>query len=148
MTPVEVYRRPFKVMFQHCDPAGIVFYPRYFEMINATVEDFFEEAVGLSFAAMHGVAATGEAAGFGIPAARVGATFLAPSRLGEVLDVRLAIARLGRTALDFRLTALGGDGAARVEAELTIVHVDRSVLRPAPWGAALRTRFETLIGGE
>ena len=32
-----------KVRFEHCDPAGIVFYPRYFEMINGTVEDWFEE---------------------------------------------------------------------------------------------------------
>jgi 4-hydroxybenzoyl-CoA thioesterase len=138
--PVEVFRRPFKVMFQHCDPAGIVFYPRYFEMINATVEDFFEESVGISFAAMH----VGD--GFGIPAARVGATFLAPSRLGDTLDVRLAIARLGRSALDFRLRALGEDSRARVEAELTIVHVDRTALRPTPWGEGLRARFETLMG--
>ena len=26
------------VAFRHCDPAGIVFYPRYFEMINDFVE--------------------------------------------------------------------------------------------------------------
>ena len=26
-----------KVRFQHCDPAGIVFYPRYFEMLNSVV---------------------------------------------------------------------------------------------------------------
>ena len=29
-----------KVLFKHCDPAGIVFYPRYFEMINDCVEAF------------------------------------------------------------------------------------------------------------
>jgi 4-hydroxybenzoyl-CoA thioesterase len=139
MNPVEVYRRPFKVMFQHCDPAGIVFYPRYFEMVNATVEDFFEEAVGVSFAAMHGERS------FGIPAAQAGARFLRPSRLGDTLDVRLAIARLGRSALDLRITALGPDGP-RVEADLTIVHVDRPALRPSPWNPDLRARFETLMG--
>ena len=26
--------------FKHCDPAGIVFYPRYFEMFNDCVEAF------------------------------------------------------------------------------------------------------------
>ena len=26
--------------FRHCDPAGIVFYPRYFEMMNDAVELF------------------------------------------------------------------------------------------------------------
>ena len=38
-----------KVMFKHCDPAGIVFYPRYFEMMNDVVESFFAECLGLPF---------------------------------------------------------------------------------------------------
>ena len=32
-----------RVRFQHCDPAGIVFYPRYFEMLNATIEEWFDD---------------------------------------------------------------------------------------------------------
>lgn len=32
-----------KVLFKHCDPAGIVFYPRYFEIINDCIEAFFEQ---------------------------------------------------------------------------------------------------------
>ena len=36
---------PHKVLFRHCDPAGIVFYPRYFEMMNDTVEAFFGTAL-------------------------------------------------------------------------------------------------------
>lgn len=136
---VEVYSRPFKVMFQHCDPAGIVFYPRYFEMVNATVEDWFEETLGCSFAAMHAELA------FGVPAVQASARFLRPSRLGDLLDVRLAIARLGRTAMDLRLGAHGPDGL-RVEADLTIVHVDRTVMRPSPWPSDLRARIEALMG--
>jgi 4-hydroxybenzoyl-CoA thioesterase len=136
----EVYARPFKVMFQHCDPAGIVFYPRYFEMINATVEDWFEEALGCSFADMHG------SRGIGIPAATVSARFLRPSRLGETLDVRLAVARLGRTAMDLALAAHGPDGP-RLTAELTIVHVDRASLKPSPWSADIRARVEALTEG-
>ena len=33
----------------HTDPAGIVFYPRYFEMINAQVEDWFTGPLGCDF---------------------------------------------------------------------------------------------------
>ena len=33
-----------KVRFGDVDPAGIVFYPRYFEMLNAAVEDWFTMA--------------------------------------------------------------------------------------------------------
>ena len=42
-----------KVLFKHCDPAGIVFYPRYFEMVNDCVEAFFDEALGLPFEDLH-----------------------------------------------------------------------------------------------
>lgn len=135
---IEVYRRPFKVMFQHCDPAGIVFYPRYFEMVNATVEDWFEEGLGCSFSRMH------VERDFGVPAVQTSARFLRPSRLGDLLDVRLAVARLGRTALDLRIEAYGPDGL-RVAAEITIVHVDRATMRPSPWPADIRARIEALM---
>jgi 4-hydroxybenzoyl-CoA thioesterase len=29
------------IRFQHTDPAGIVFYPRYFEILGQIIEDWF-----------------------------------------------------------------------------------------------------------
>jgi hypothetical protein len=46
------YARTIRVEFNHCDPAGIVFYPRYFEMTNSVCENFFREVVGYSYHAM------------------------------------------------------------------------------------------------
>ena len=40
------YQREVLVRFAHCDPAGIVFYARYFEMINGVVEDWVREEPG------------------------------------------------------------------------------------------------------
>ena len=62
------------VRFRDCDPAGIVFYPRYFAMMNDLVETFFDEAIGWSFAEMH---AHG---GYGVPLGQVETRFTAPSR--------------------------------------------------------------------
>ena len=42
-----------EVRFRHCGPAGIVFYPRYFEMINDFVEEWFDKGMGLPFHALH-----------------------------------------------------------------------------------------------
>ena len=42
-----------KIKFRHCDPAGIVFYPRFFEMTNDTVEAFFEQELDFPFSQMH-----------------------------------------------------------------------------------------------
>ena len=40
---------PIDIRFTHCDPAGIVFYPRYFELINGVVEDCCAQGLGMSF---------------------------------------------------------------------------------------------------
>jgi 4-hydroxybenzoyl-CoA thioesterase len=66
-----------QIRFQHVDYAGIVFYPRYFEMLNCIVEDFYDEALGLPFNKMH---ETG-----GIPTVDLKVQFMKPARLGEVL---------------------------------------------------------------
>ena len=34
-----------KIRFKHVDYAGIVFYPRFLEMLNDLVEDWFEEVI-------------------------------------------------------------------------------------------------------
>jgi len=34
-----VFERDIQVRFAHCDPAGIIFYPRYFEIIKEKWSD-------------------------------------------------------------------------------------------------------------
>lgn len=38
------FQREILVRFGHCDAAGWVFYPRYFELISDFVEDWFKDA--------------------------------------------------------------------------------------------------------
>jgi len=66
-------------------------------MINATVEDWFSRAVGVDFAKIHGELNSA------IPVASLQVDFKAPSRLGEVLDFELAVARLGTSSIDLRI---------------------------------------------
>ena len=73
-----VFTYPQNVLFKHCDPAGIVFYPRYFEMINDCVEAFFNDALATPF---HRLIAAG-----GVPTVRIENEFVAPSRHGDRLD--------------------------------------------------------------
>jgi len=125
-----------KVMFKHCDPAGIVFYPRYFEMMNDVVESFFAECLGLPFERLLVTA--------GVPTVQTEAQFHAPSRHGEMLDISLGVTRLGRTSASFELRARAGE-EARFTARSTLVHVDAEG-RPAPWDGPLRERFLPYIG--
>jgi 4-hydroxybenzoyl-CoA thioesterase len=123
------YRRPIRVEFNHCDPAGIVFYPRYFEMTNSVLENFFREDVGYSYHAMM-------ADGIGVPTARVETDFRAPSRLGDLLDWGLVVERLGASSATFRLTA-HCDDQHRLTARLTLVWLGPDQ-RPARWPDRVR----------
>ena len=127
------YTRSIPVEFNHCDPAGIVFYPRYFEMTNSVVENFFADKGGHSFARMM-------AEGQGVPTARVKTDFHAPSRLGDRLDFTLDVARIGGASVSFKLTARCAQ-ELRIIADLTLVWVQSG--RPAPWPEALRSRLAT-----
>ena len=120
-----------KVLFRHCDPAGIVFFPRAFEMANDCVEAFFADALDWPFETLLTKA--------GVPTAAISTTFRAPSRHGDVLTLRLAVTRVGATSLGYAMEATCG-GQARFATEATIVHVDADG-RPARWPDAVRARL-------
>ncbi|MGR2739618.1 acyl-CoA thioesterase [Billgrantia sp. Q4P2] len=123
-----------KVRFQHCDPAGIVFYPRYFEMLNSVVEDYFAESVGHDFNRLHVESRTG------VPTAHIETDFHAPSRLGETLDFALTIRDVGRTSLTLRTKVQCGE-EPRLTCDATLVYVDLDNGRPLPWPDAMRRHF-------
>lgn len=127
-----IYSRDIRIEFNHCDPAGIVFYPRYFEMTNSVAENFFREVGGYSYDAMM-------RDGGGVPTARLETTYHLPSRLGEVLDWRLTVTKLGTTSIGLHLEAHCG-GTHRVTADLTLVFVNAQG-RPQPWPDAVRARI-------
>lgn len=129
------FRHAIPVMFQHCDPAGIVFYPRYFEMLNAVVETFFADAIGWSFRRMH------VEERLGVPMGRLATEFHAASRLGDLLDWTLAVARVGGASCDLSLAA-SCDGEARVTAEGTIVLVDLDRMASRRWPDERRAALE------
>lgn len=106
-----------KVRFQHTDPAGLVFYPRYLEMINQVVEDWFSDELGMSFRDLHGTERRG------VPAVHVCVDFTRPSRLGDMLRFRLCVKRIGRTSISINIVA-DCDAEERVTAEIVLVYVD------------------------
>jgi len=129
------YVLPQKVLFRHCDPAGIVFYPRYFEMMNDCVEAFFEEALNLPFADIHTHGA--------VPTVALSIQFKAVSRLGDQLAIHLKCVKLGRTSLSLETNALCGE-ELRFTATSTLVFVDTQG-KPTPWPATARRKLELFV---
>ncbi|WP_234283520.1 MULTISPECIES: acyl-CoA thioesterase [Halomonadaceae] len=127
------YTTQRKVRFEHCDPAGIVFYPRYFEMINATVEDWFEEVVQSGFNQL-------VASGRSVPTVAIETQFHAPSRLGENLAFHLVPLHAGRTSLKLEITATSKE-QNRLTCQVTVVLIDLTTGRPLPWPETMRQHF-------
>ncbi len=132
------YARTIAVEFNHCDPAGIVFYPRYFEMTNSVVENFFADVVGVSFAQMMQDRC-------GVPTARIEANFRAPSRLGDRLEFALRVVRVGSASVAVQITAGAGDDP-RLTVDLTLVWVTDGG-RATPWPEPVRSRLSSQIEG-
>lgn len=123
------------VRFQHSDPAGIVFYPRYFEMINQVVEDWFAEALGVDFRTLHGEHLCG------VPTVRIESDFKRPSRLGEVLTFSLGVAALGKSSFSLDLCA-SCQGEERLRAKAVLAYVRLGDLGPLPIPRELRLAME------
>jgi 4-hydroxybenzoyl-CoA thioesterase len=105
------WHRAIDVEFNHCDPAGIVFYPRYFEMTNAAVESLFRDGLRHPFARLM-------AEGAGVPTARIEIDFRAPSRLGDRLDLAVDVVALGRSSVTFAHRGHGGRRGSAVRGPL------------------------------
>lgn len=131
-----IYRRKIPIEFNHCDPAGIVFYPRYLEMTNSLVENFFREMMDYPFARMM-------AEGVGTPTVKLEMEFRSPSRLGEVIDWTLTVRRIGRTSAKLRIAAQGPDAVLRLHGEVTLVFASLTG-KALPWPDPIWSRLETV----
>lgn len=99
--------------FADCDPAGIVFYPRYLEMLNAVVEDLLAEELGFSFQEIL-------KSNLGIPSVHLNADFIAPGRLGDELSVTLAVTRFESSSLTVEVVFSDPAGDVRVRSEAVL----------------------------
>lgn len=118
-----INRKTIHVEWGDCDPAGIVYYPRYFAYFDNCTAALFE-AAGLPKHQMlkaYGIV--------GIPMVDTRARFLAPSRFGDDIVVESYIAEWRRSSFDVQHKLLKKDALA-VECSETRVWAVRSKTDP------------------
>jgi 4-hydroxybenzoyl-CoA thioesterase len=123
-----------QIRFAHVDAAGITFYPRYFEMLNGAIEDWFARVLGTSFHEMH------FERGIGVPTVQLSVEFFSPSTLGDELTICIVPTHVGRTscAYDALFTANGRD---RLKASATLVCMQLEMQKSVPWPDDIRLRM-------
>ena len=125
------------ILFKHCDPAGIVFYPRYFEIFNDCIEAFFAR-IGHPF---HEILRAG-----GVPTVRIETEFLSPNRHGDMLSLSLHLTKLGRTSIGVEITGRT-EGVVSCSYRSVMVRVGADD-RPQPWSDAERAALRAYTKGD
>jgi 4-hydroxybenzoyl-CoA thioesterase len=127
-----------KIRFQHIDYAGIVFYPRFLEMLNALVEDWFEEALERPFQQMHET--------HGIPTVDLKIQFKNPARLGETLTKHLWVKELRNSSILCGFRFENANQKTVLEGEVTLVNVkiaeDRHSISSEAFNETMKSKIE------
>jgi 4-hydroxybenzoyl-CoA thioesterase len=102
--------RNVRIEWCDCDPAGIIFYPRYFEIFDTSTTVLIERALG-----MNKIDYLKAYAFAGYPLVETRARFRQPTRFGDEVAIETALVECGRSSfkLEHRLTK---GGALAVEA--------------------------------
>ncbi len=124
------FTREITVRFEHCDAAGIMFYPRFFALVNETVEDWFA-SLGFDFKTLHVDQRKG------VPTVRLESEFVAPVSMGDKLKQSLGVEALGNASLELKHLAVVGDRAV-ARFDQTLVFTDLAAMKAEPWPADLR----------
>jgi len=101
--------RVVRVEWGDCDPAGIVFYPRFFAMFDASTTALFERALGMTkyqFMKHYDFV--------GYPMVDTRAKFIIPARFGDDVVIESTVKEFRRSSFDVEHRLLK-DGALAVE---------------------------------
>lgn len=133
--PAGAFTRTVQIRFSHCDPAGIVYFPHYFNMFNGLIEDWYTEELDVNYAdlILHDQ--------HGFPFVHIDTDFKIPSRMGDRLDLTLLIEKIGRSSLS--LVIVGHhDGIERLRARTVTAMMSLASRRSVEMPISLRQSFE------
>jgi 4-hydroxybenzoyl-CoA thioesterase len=117
--------RTVRIEWGDCDPAGIVFYPRFFAMFDASTTALFERALGMTkykFIEHYGI--------IGYPMVDTRARFIVPAKFGDDVVIESTIKEFRRSSFDVEHRLMNG-GALAVEGFETRVWAARDPSDPA-----------------
>jgi acyl-CoA thioester hydrolase len=123
---------PYRVRYRDIDPQGVVYFPKYLEIVNGIVHEYFR---WLGFPYRLGA---DPVRGDDFHIVRAAVDYLAPICFDEEIEVGVRASRVGRTSLTTEAAIFGAAaGDPRARAEIVWVNTDQASHRPAPLPADL-----------
>jgi acyl-CoA thioester hydrolase len=126
--------RPIQTRWADIDTYSHVNNAVHYELMDTAVNGWLMEATGADIRQLDAVGWVVETS----------CRYLAQLHFPTVVDVGIALARLGRTSVTYRLALFGDAGAPIALGRFVHVYVGRTDHRPAPIPEAVRRALETL----
>ena len=124
-----INHRQWIVEWGQCDPGGIVFNSRFFEMFDVSTWLLFEAALGVK---AHELTKTFDI--IGIPLVDARANFLKPAKFGDVVEIASQVAEFRRSSFEIE-HRLSINGELAVEGSETRVWAAHDKTNPEKFGA-------------
>ena len=133
-------RKEIQVEWGDCDPAGIVYFPRFFEYFDACTNALFEKAGFRKAAIMKAYGL------LGIPMVDTRAQFYAPASFGEIVTIESRISEWGRSSFQVEHKLYKGEQLAAEGTEKRVWTVRdplaKNGMRSEAIPAEVKDRFE------
>jgi 4-hydroxybenzoyl-CoA thioesterase len=134
----KVFRVEYPIRFSHCDPAGQVYFPRFFDLLHDAMEDWFNTGLNERFADL---LMTQQ---LGTPTVGTQCDFLSPARFGDQLAIDLSISRLGNSSIELLFEA-SIEGRPCLKCRHTICMFSKQTLKAVPIPETLRDRMQEYV---
>ena len=112
------FKSTLRVDFSMLDPAGVVYYPVYWELAHRFFEESWLAITGTDYPTII------DAHRLGFPVVKNEATFTAPFRYGETVHCKLWVESVGHSSTVWRYEFSAADTVQRWSAEVVTVCVD------------------------
>lgn len=134
--PAAAFTARQPIRFEHCDTAGIVFFARYFTMMQGAVEEWFAAELGLDYADII------QRRRVGLGYVRAECDYVKPARLGDVLSLTLLIGSIGRSSIQLAFHGHRG-GEPVLVGRLVLVTTDINEAASIPIPADIRDAVDS-----
>jgi 4-hydroxybenzoyl-CoA thioesterase len=137
---MQTYIRNTRIEWGDCDPAGIVFFPRYFALFDSCTTGLFTQVLGMTKYEFS------RAYGFAYPIVDTRARFFRPTKYGDDVVIETSIKEFRRSSFDVQ-HRLSHKGELAVECFDTRVcveteHVDPSKIKAKPIPPEVLAKFK------
>lgn len=134
----KIFRVEYPIRFSHCDPAGQVYFPRFFDLLHDAMEDWFTNGLEVRFADFL------MEQKLGTPTVGTQCDFLSPARFGDLLAIEVSILRLGNSSIELLFNA-SIQGRACLRCRHTICIFSKDTVKAVPIPDDLRARMQEFV---